>query len=209
MKHVIRIRMDLFLSLISLALVSMLVPSYAYGQVAALQPMPTPIQTQSQMVYTQCIDFNTDKVCEYIVLANGTTIANPLVQQLQAPAPMSQLVERQKTIIKEIQRDNDDEDDDNDDGIPDCDGSFQDCIHDGFFCEAGSTRHECELEDGEEIGNDNDDDNDNDRNDVIEVDDVEDFEGGDSQETATGDREYDPEGDSTCGNDETGDEWAC
>jgi hypothetical protein len=126
MKHVIRIRMDLFLSLISLALVSRLVPSYAYGQVAALQPLPTPTQTQTQMVYTQCIDFNTDKVCEYIVLANGTTIANPLVQQLQAPAPMSQLVERQKTIIKEVQRDNDnddnDRDDDNRDDIKYCDG---------------------------------------------------------------------------------------
>jgi PsbP-like protein len=41
------------------------------------------------------------------------------------------------------------------------------------------------------------------------VDDVEEFEGGDSEETATGDREYDPEGDSICGNDETGEEWSC
>ena len=45
--------------------------------------------------------------------------------------------------------------------------------------------------------------------DEIEVDDVEDFEGGDSEETATGDRESDPEGDSICGNDETGEEWTC
>jgi hypothetical protein len=46
-----------------------------------------------------------------IVLANGTTIANPLVQQAPTPAPMSQLVERQKIIIKEQQRDNDNDDD--------------------------------------------------------------------------------------------------
>lgn len=119
MKHMIgEIKVKLILILVSLALVSMLVPSYAYGQVAALQPMPAPTQTQTQMVYTQCIDFNTDKVCEYIVLANGTTIANPLVQQLQAPAPMSQLVERQKTIIKEVQRDSDDDNSHRDD--PDC-----------------------------------------------------------------------------------------
>ena len=26
---------------------------------------------------------------------------------------------------------------------------------------------------------------------------------------ATGNREYDPEGDSFCGNDETGEEWTC
>jgi hypothetical protein len=45
--------------------------------------------------------------------------------------------------------------------------------------------------------------------DEIEVDDVEDFEGGDSEGTATGDRESDPEGDSICGNDETGEEWTC
>jgi hypothetical protein len=61
---------------------------------------------------------------------------------------------------------------------------------------------------------DNDDNNNNDDNDdgdgrEIEVDDVEDFEGGDSKETATGDREYDPEGDTICGNDETGEEWTC
>jgi hypothetical protein len=37
---------------------------------------------------------------------------------------------------------------------------------------------------------------------------VEEFEG-DSEETATGDREYDPERDSICGNEETDEEWAC
>jgi hypothetical protein len=114
----IGVKMDLVLSLVSLALISMLIPSHAYGQIAALQPMPAPIQTQTQMVYTQCIDFNMDRICEYIVLANGTTIANPLVQQLQAPAPMSQLVERQKIIIQQQQRDNDNDRDNRDD--PDC-----------------------------------------------------------------------------------------
>jgi hypothetical protein len=114
----IGVKMDLVLSLVSLTLISILVPSYAYGRIAALQPMPAPIQTQTQMVYTQCIDFDMDKICEYIVLANGTTIANPLVQQLQAPAPMSQLVERQKIIVQQQQRDNDNDRDYRDD--PDC-----------------------------------------------------------------------------------------
>jgi hypothetical protein len=41
------------------------------------------------------------------------------------------------------------------------------------------------------------------------IDDVEELGGGDSKETAIGDREYDPEGDSICGNDETGEEWTC
>jgi len=43
----------------------------------------------------------------------------------------------------------------------------------------------------------------------IEVDDVDEFEGGDSAETATDEREFDPEGDTICGNDETGEEWTC
>jgi hypothetical protein len=52
-------------------------------------------------------------------------------------------------------------------------------------------------------------DDDSDKPAEIEVDDVEDFEGGDSPETAEGEREYDPEGDTICENDETGEEWAC
>jgi hypothetical protein len=38
------------------------------------------------------------------------------------------------------------------------------------------------------------------------IDDVEEFGGGDSKETATGDPEYDPEGNNICGNEETGEE---
>jgi hypothetical protein len=64
------------------------------------------------MPIAQCIDFNQDGICEYVVLANGTTIANPLLygQMGQAVNPMVKLVERQK-IVMEQQRDNDDDDD--------------------------------------------------------------------------------------------------
>jgi hypothetical protein len=41
------------------------------------------------------------------------------------------------------------------------------------------------------------------------IDDIEEFGGGDAKETATGDREFDPEGNSICRNDETGEEWIC
>ena len=30
--------------------------------------------------------------------------------------------------------------------LPQCDGSFQDCIYKGNFCKAGSTEHKCEIE---------------------------------------------------------------
>ena len=31
--------------------------------------------------------------------------------------------------------------------LPQCDGSFKDCIYKGNFCKAGSTEHKCEIED--------------------------------------------------------------
>jgi hypothetical protein len=34
----------------------------------------------------QCLDFNQDKICEYIVLANGTMIKNPNPVSTAAPA---------------------------------------------------------------------------------------------------------------------------
>lgn len=47
--------------------------------------------------------------------------------------------------------------------LPECDGSYQDCVtEDGFYCEAGSGEHECEVEVEEEESNDNDNDRDND-----------------------------------------------
>jgi hypothetical protein len=54
------------------------------------------------------------------------------------------------------------------DSVPKCDGSYQDCYtEDGFFCEAGSGEHFCEVEDEDEGDNgdsgssntNNDDDN--------------------------------------------------
>jgi hypothetical protein len=123
------------------------------------------------MVYAQCIDFNMDKVCEYIVLANGTTIANPLVQQIQAPAPMSQLVERQKTIIKEVQGGNDDDDNDREEktycDVPNPSNPCHDRRDVDEYtglatCLDGS--HEEDWRDCEGGGADNDNDNDSSRN---------------------------------------------
>src|SRR5918999_1536907 len=119
--------MKLILGLIFIAVVSMMVPAYA--QIAALGPTPNPtpepcdateanfhnLQCPPALAIAQCIDFNQDKICEYVVLANGTMIANPALQSVltptPTPAPMSQLVERQKTIIKEVQRDNNEDED--------------------------------------------------------------------------------------------------
>jgi hypothetical protein len=94
-----------------------------------------------------------------------------------------------------------------------CDTENFDCITD---CEDGSsvtTGEECPGDDdsdepADDEGSDGGDAEEEDAEEVY-VDDVEDFEGEDSQETAEGEREYDEEGDSICGNDETGEEWSC
>jgi hypothetical protein len=55
-----------------------MMPATAYSQVAELNNISTPTQTQSQTpVSTQCLDFNQDGICESIVLVNGTIIKNP------------------------------------------------------------------------------------------------------------------------------------
>jgi hypothetical protein len=162
--------MKLILSLISLAVVlSMIAPSYVYGQnqIAALPPAVGPTTTSmaaTTMPIAQCIDFNSDGVCEYVVLANGTMITNPsqgqLVQQ-QPTNPMTQLVERQKIIIKEQQRaDNDNDDDPRDD--PDCwYGNLYVCNEDG---DCDSENFDCltECADGSSVttGEDCPDEND-------------------------------------------------
>jgi len=49
-----------------------MIPATAYSQVADVS---TPTQTQTQTpVSTQCLDFNQDRICESIVLVNGTII---------------------------------------------------------------------------------------------------------------------------------------
>ena len=62
--------MKAILTIISFALVSMLVPVFAYAQ---SQTDTSPTQTSQP----QCLDFNQDKICEYVVLVNGTMVANP------------------------------------------------------------------------------------------------------------------------------------
>jgi hypothetical protein len=172
--------MKAILSLIFVPIVLMMIPSaFAQAQIAALTPTPQPVP----MIYTQCIDFNQDRICEYVVLANGTMIANPAIQQ-QA-APMSQLVERQKVIIKEQQRDNDDDNDnDNDDNnnkLPYCDQDDSGACFDSrdydqvtglFPCRDGSQvadYRDCPDRGGDdEDNNDNDNDNDSSRDDEEE-----------------------------------------
>ena len=42
-------------------------------------------------------------------------------------------------------------DEDNSEDLPECDGSYQDCVtDDGYFCEAGSSDHGCEIDEEEE-----------------------------------------------------------
>jgi hypothetical protein len=57
---------------ILLSIVLLLIPSYVYvGQG----------QTITTTTTHQCIDFNQDKVCEFILLANGTVMKNPIVSE--------------------------------------------------------------------------------------------------------------------------------
>jgi hypothetical protein len=55
---------------ILLAVVLMLLPSYIFEGQSQTAAHPA--------ASTQCIDFDQDKTCEYIMLANGTMISNPL-----------------------------------------------------------------------------------------------------------------------------------
>jgi hypothetical protein len=51
-----------------------MIPATAYSQIADLDNALTPTQTPMS---TQCLDFNQDRICESIVLVNGTIIKNP------------------------------------------------------------------------------------------------------------------------------------
>jgi hypothetical protein len=55
---------------------SVIVPASAYGQTTVLNSNATP---------NQCLDFNSDKICEYIILANGTQVANPINTTVPEP----------------------------------------------------------------------------------------------------------------------------
>lgn len=99
---------------------SLVIPSAAFAQpqIAALSPTQTPQPTLTLQM-AQCVDFNSDKICEFVVLANGTMIANPAVQ-VQPVNPMTQLVERQKIIIQQEKAKNNDNDDDDKKQGDDC-----------------------------------------------------------------------------------------
>jgi hypothetical protein len=55
-------------------------PQLSLGQIPTLDKLNL---ENSQT--TQCLDFNQDKICEYIVLANGTTVKNPDLISTAAP----------------------------------------------------------------------------------------------------------------------------
>jgi hypothetical protein len=69
--------MKTLLGLIFIAIVTSMMVPYLHAQVAESTPTPTPT-----MIPTQCIDFNQDRICEYVVLASGTMVDNPLVGQV-------------------------------------------------------------------------------------------------------------------------------
>lgn len=64
------------------AILSVIVPASAYSQIADLNTSTATINGTAQ---NQCLDFNNDKVCEYIILSNGTQVANPLSPTQQQP----------------------------------------------------------------------------------------------------------------------------
>lgn len=49
-----------------------ILPQAGFGQIS---PLNRPNLDNSQL--PQCVDFNQDKICESIILANGTSVANP------------------------------------------------------------------------------------------------------------------------------------
>ena len=76
------------LAIIMLAIISMTAPLFSYAQ---SPPAGLPTRTPQP----QCLDFDQDKICEYVVLANGTMIANPSV--LDATM-INSFTESQKTL---------------------------------------------------------------------------------------------------------------
>jgi hypothetical protein len=56
-----------------------MIPVTAYSQISEPNNVSTPPQVQS----TQCLDFNQDGICEYIILANGTQLENPKQKQVE------------------------------------------------------------------------------------------------------------------------------
>ena len=63
----------LVLSLFIATLPDITTVKYPFSAFAQNQPPQSPTPTSQ----TQCIDFNMDKVCESMILANGTMISNP------------------------------------------------------------------------------------------------------------------------------------
>ena len=74
--------MTIIAALVPTAMSNVSTSAAAYSQVAELNNISTSTQTQTQTpVSTQCLDFNQDGICEYIILANGTQVANPMSQK--------------------------------------------------------------------------------------------------------------------------------
>src|SRR5215207_6035468 len=244
-----------------------ILPQVSFGQTPTLDNL----HLGSNQPQPQCLDFNQDRVCEFIVLANGTMVDNPINQRpiaastsqpesspqqgsgqkllpggaydfpkclghisdgcenillsngtmIKNPRNQSMTIYVQdyqdsgspvkqaqgQTVEDEAGSSGDGSEKDDGDELPDC--IYRDeIINKPCFADDGEVvcgefvkdkDAPCYLTGGEDSSDEEE----------IDVDDVESFEGGDSEETATDDREYDPEGDIICGNDETGEEWTC
>jgi hypothetical protein len=84
----------------------------AQTQPAQTQPAQTQPVQQTKIQPVQCVDFNQDKICEYVVLANGTMIANPILKQ--QPNPLYKFYVENE-IKKTVEKDGDDNKKDDDD----------------------------------------------------------------------------------------------
>jgi hypothetical protein len=60
-------------------------PQATFGQIPTLDKLNLD-SSQSP----QCLDFNQDKICEFIVLANGTMVENPSLQTTQLEKTVSE-----------------------------------------------------------------------------------------------------------------------
>jgi hypothetical protein len=79
--------MNAMVTISSLVLVTVIVPC-----IRTRSNRYSPTQTSQQ----QCLDFNRDKICEYVVLANGTMVANPTVRNATVT---NSIAESQITVL--------------------------------------------------------------------------------------------------------------
>jgi hypothetical protein len=142
-------------------ILSVIAPATAYGQTTVLNSTATP---------NQCLDFNGDGTCEYIVLANGTQIANPLpapttanqTNQSAATVPPEEEIEEFDTTEEWEEannRDFDGDDNDNDNNDNDSDDLPQEggCQEFDDYCDRDEGCHREDVDCIDDRGFDEDD----------------------------------------------------